>query len=602
MSNESKSNPLSHDAHVQAQRPAVLPIRIAHPSRPGLDHIDDVYFALLKRCGYTALYLDNSPFDHETGSVAQFFKDFHLISLYDIACSFERARMQDYINQVCVRAQSHGIKVYLQCHEPRLPYYAWSSTPPHWRGHGGWPHNGSDAIAFCWSVPDAVAYWKQMAHDAFAAVPLIAGVTASFMDNEAVPCDQRCPRCRGERALQMMADVLETYHAIGQTRGDFFLGIVDWWLDQDALAQLRAITGPEAYIIGHSCKGLPQVIDGTPVPGAVGDMAMLSGRCSEAFLKRKRFFTEHGFRVIDRTVWSHAIENWFLPAPPDPVYAIEKLNALAEAGVEGWFDFDCGALEPGSIAEAIAVWTRNPQADPEDVYREVLVGIFGEQWQAAKPAYDQYRTAKQYFPIAYDDPEAANFSARALALTIALVGPFFLEDFAYFDTRHAFNYFAPFNLVTQSSVAYLTAWVEKTAELAGLAFAQIQHIEVTTSAMQRECDAFEIHYRQYRAIAAYLKLAQAKLAWLKHEADDELFVQRVRAIAQNELANMDALDAWVARNPGKLDNPNHDLLGKLEEIWPGIDFAHDMLRPKRRSLELLVRYTVQPPLPLTRRL
>src|ERR1035437_5422985 len=96
---------------------AVLPIRIAHPTRPGLDHINDAYFELLKRCDYTALYIDNSPFDHDTGNVAQFFKDFHVISLYDIAYFFERNRMQDYINHVCMRAQSYGLRVILQCYE-----------------------------------------------------------------------------------------------------------------------------------------------------------------------------------------------------------------------------------------------------------------------------------------------------------------------------------------------------------------------------------------------------------------------------------------------------------------------------------------------------
>ena len=168
-------------------QPSLLPIRIAHPFRPEPAYLTDDYLAMLARCGYTALYLDNSPFDHATGNVAQFFRDFHLISLYDIAYSYERERMRDYLHLVSVRAQSHGLRTYLQCHEPRLPYYAWSSTPPHWRGHGGWPHNGNDAIAFCWSEPEAVAWWKQMARDAFAALPEITGVIASFMDNEAVP-------------------------------------------------------------------------------------------------------------------------------------------------------------------------------------------------------------------------------------------------------------------------------------------------------------------------------------------------------------------------------------------------------------------------------
>ncbi len=578
-----------------------LPIRIAHPPRPELASLDDAYLALLQRCGYTAIYLDNSPFDHATGNVAQFYKDFHLISLYDLAYSFERERMRDYVGTVCARAAGHGLRVYLQCHEPRMPYYAWSSTPPEWRGHGGWPHGGNDAIAFCWSVPEAVAYWRQMAHDAFAAVPLIGGVTASFMDNEAVPCDARCPRCRGEKVTTVLADVLATYAEVGRTRDDFFLGIIDWWLDEEMLARVRTAGGPDIYMIGHSCFDLPQTIDGVPVPGKVGDMAMISGRCSETFLARKQFFTAHGFRVIDRTVWSHAIENWFLPAPPDPGYAVEKLNALTEAGAEGWFDFDCGALEPGSIAEAVARWAQEPTAAPEAIVHAVLTDIYGAQWSVAKAAYDRFAVAKGYFPIAYNDPEAMAFSARALALTVALVGPFYLEDFTYFDTRHAFNFFAPFNLVTHSSVAYLTPLVTKTAALAGEAFALIAQLDAITVPQRRERDAFEIHYRQYRAVANYLQLAEAKLAWLHQETTDADFAARVRAIAADELDNHAAVEQWDARNPGKLDNPNHYLLGRLEESWPDVAFTPDWLRPKRRSLERLLHYTVQPPLPLAQR-
>ena len=137
--------------------PSRLPIRIAHPVHPELRFFTDEYFALLRRCGYEALYLDNSPFDHETGNVAQFFHDFHLLSLYDLAYSADRERLRDHVHEVSRRAHRHGLKVYLISHEPRLPYCAWSATPPHWRGHGGWPHAGNDAIAFCWSEPDAVA-------------------------------------------------------------------------------------------------------------------------------------------------------------------------------------------------------------------------------------------------------------------------------------------------------------------------------------------------------------------------------------------------------------------------------------------------------------
>lgn len=582
--------------------PTRLPIRIAHPFRPEPAYLTDEYFALLARCGYEAIYLDNSPFDHHTGNVAQFFKDFHLISLYDIAYSYERERMREYIHLVSLRAKSHGLRTYLQCHEPRMPYYAWSSTPPHWRGHGNWPHNGNDAIAFCWSEPEAVAWWQQLARDAFAALPEISGVIACFMDNEAIPCDDRCPKCRGQKVTAMMRDVLRTFVEIGRARDDFRLHILDWWMDPELIAQVREIAGAGAFLIGHSCKDMLQEIDGEQVPGRVADMAMISGRCSESFLQKQAYFTGLGFRFIDRTVWSHACENWFLPAPPDPAYAIEKLNALDAAGAEGWFDFDCAALEPGSIADTVAAWTLRPAASPDELLAEVLQHIYGEGWQAARPAYALYARGKNYFPAAFEGSDVGAFSARCLALSVSLAGPWFLEDFTYFDTRHAFNWFAPFNLVTPSVIDYVTPRVAQAATLTGEAFAVIQQRPVTSLAVQRERDAFEIHYRQYRAITNYLRLAEVKLAWLNGTLPEADFIARVRAIAADELENHTAVEGWVARNPGGLDNPNHYLLGRLEECWPGLTFRPDMLRPKRRSLEALTHYELTPPRPLHQRL
>src|SRR5205823_3070093 len=119
-----------------------LPIRVAHPSRPQLDALDDEYFALLKRCEYEGLYLQDSPFDSLTGNHGAFKKLFHLVYLYDIAFGPERKRYRDYINEVCRRAARHNLGTYLCCWEPRLPYYAWGDTPPSWRGTGGFFYDG----------------------------------------------------------------------------------------------------------------------------------------------------------------------------------------------------------------------------------------------------------------------------------------------------------------------------------------------------------------------------------------------------------------------------------------------------------------------------
>ena len=191
--------------------PNPLPIRIAHPPKPQLEHLDDAYFELLVKCGCQGLYLQDSPFDAVTGNHGAFKKQFHLIYLYDIAYGPERQRYRDYINEVCRRAARHGLETHLCCWEPRLPFNAWGETPVAWRGRGGFYYAGRmNVTSFCWSEPEAVAYWKQMALDAFAALPEIAGVHLGVVDNEANFCDESCPKCGGRTQAQQMTPLRMT--------------------------------------------------------------------------------------------------------------------------------------------------------------------------------------------------------------------------------------------------------------------------------------------------------------------------------------------------------------------------------------------------------
>lgn len=567
-----------------------LPIRVAHPRWPQLDRLDDAYFALLARCGCEGLYLQDSPFDSLSGNHGPFQRTFHLISLYDLARGPEQARYQDYVHEVARRAARHALRVHLACWEPRLPHAAWAETPPEWRGRGGFAYgNGCNVTSFCWSVPEAVAYWKQMARDALAALPEIAGVHLGVVDNEANSCDASCPRCRGQTVVRQIEDIYDTFVGIRAERGgDFRIVIYDWWLPHEVLPPLREVLGPGTLVIGRSAQGHAQTVAGAATQGVVEDMTMIMSGCGPGIQAQVQRVVPLGFRIVDMTAWSHAGEAWWLPAPPNPRYALEKLRALDALGAVGWYDFDCGALEPGSIAEAIVAWTKAPDAPPEALVDTVLTGLYGVQASQAAEAYAEFHAGIQAFPVSYHDPMCAGFSGRLQGLGLALAGPFRVVDFRFVDSFHRFNWFAPFNLVTATSVPVVLPLLEEVVAKLEQAWSLIAPLAGDTPRLLYERDAFEIHYRHYRAMRNYFQLGRVRLEHLAGRLDVEAQARAMEELATDEWANLEAVETWAARNPGGLGNPVWSLRGVLEECWPDCAFTPDLFGPKRESLRRLM--------------
>jgi hypothetical protein len=111
-------------------RPTTLPIRIGQNRYAGLEHYNDAFFERLLRCGYEGHYLQMSPFDSLSGNYNGFWNKYHLIYLYDIVRGLQASEYQDYIAAVCERTAAYGLKTYFNLWEPRLPFTAWSQTPP----------------------------------------------------------------------------------------------------------------------------------------------------------------------------------------------------------------------------------------------------------------------------------------------------------------------------------------------------------------------------------------------------------------------------------------------------------------------------------------
>jgi hypothetical protein len=150
-----------------------------------------------------------------------------------------------------------------------------------------------------------------------------------------------------------------------------------------------------------------------------------------------------------------------------------------------------------------------------------------------------------------------------------------------------FNWFAPFNLVTMSTLPVVLPRLERAAEHFKEAFSAITLVPSSSPRAAWEKDVFEIHYRSARAMRNYFRLGQAKQDLLEGKCDRAGFDEQARKIAEDEGENLAATEVWDARNPGSFFNPCHNLLGTLEEVWPTDDFRSDLFAAKRASLEIL---------------
>jgi hypothetical protein len=568
-----------------------LPIRIAQCRYNEIDAFDSAYFTFLQKVGCNAIYLQNSPFDPmRTGNVGQFFRHFHLISLFDISRSHRREEYQDYINEICRRARHHDIDVWLDCWEPRLPAHAQAMTHPDWRGRGGWGWHKDRRIAFCWEHPDAVAYWKSMACDAIASLSGIRGLIVSMIDNEAAFCDPTCERCEGRSLEVGILDVFETFTTIAGARDNpLQLAVYDWWMPEPVVTEIIRKLPEGSLLVGRSARGMEfRSADGS-WSGEILDISNAIDGVSRQFVAQCRKARTHGLRPIDMVAWSRGLENFFLPAPPDPLFAIRKCRALVESNAEGWIDYDCGSLEDGAIAEAIRLYTASPHSAEEELLEDVLQAIWGQASSFAKGAYALYREAKGWLPTGLESGDVPGLDGRSIGLGFVLFGPWLPADLRFYDTTHAFNFFAPFNLLTPSTIPTILRAATNLERLLHLAWDEIRRLDASTPSARRDRAAFEIHWRNSLSMLGYTRMADAKWNHLQGYATAEDFRKALQEIARTESDNLTHILAWDRANPGQLGNPCHRILGHLIQTWPDADFSGNFFQPKIRSLDFLAR-------------
>jgi hypothetical protein len=456
-----------------------LPFRMAQCRHAHLEAFRPDYFEFLKEQGCHAIYLQNSPFDPmRTGNVGQFFDHFHLISLFDISRSHRRQEYQDYVNEICARASEFEIQVWLDCWEPRLPAYAQTQLPPSWRGQGGWGWHGRKEIAFCWEHPEAVQFWKSMARDAIQSLPGLSGAIISMIDNEASFCDVTCPRCQGNSLSKGIVDVFRTFGEIAERHPRRLrLAMYDWWIPEGLMEAMFAELPSGSLVIGRSSRGVAFHPPDGSWEGVTTDISNVVDALASDFRRLVERIAERDLEAIDMVAWSRGMENFFLPAPPDPIFAIRKCRSLREAGAVGWMDYDCGCMEPGSLAAGIREWTADPEADEEVLVGRVLDSIWGRELaEHVRPAYESFREARDWMPVGLQSSHVPNMDARCCGFGFCLFAPFFVSDLGFADTDHAKNYFAPYNLIVGDSLPHLLLSTAQVVERLGLAFDTLRQV------------------------------------------------------------------------------------------------------------------------------
>ena len=190
-------------------------------------------------------------------------------------------------------------------------------------------------------------------------------------------------------------------------------------------------------------------------------------------------------------------------------------------------------------------------------------------------------------PTGLPSKQVPGLDSRCCGLGYCLFGPFHLEDLAFYDSGHARNYFAPYNLLTEDTIPHILRSSSQVSELLEAALHRLAALPPPTPAAAWEKAVFEIHYRSFRALHHYTALASAKWENACGQLPDPEYQSTVKSIATAELENYEAAIAWHHAHPGVLGNPCHRMLGHFVEAWPDVDFSTDFLAPKRKSLIFL---------------
>ncbi len=435
--------------------------QVAYLPEPRPDVVTDDWLAWLKDLGYTGIYLEPDPAGpRRSGNSSQFRTLYRLISLYDLAWGHERRRLRDWIAHCCDRCHAHGLKTYLALWEPRLPVEAWGLIPNEWHGRGGFDREPWNVTGWCLSQPDAAAAFREMATEAFRAVPDVDGLKIGAHDNDAHLCNpEQCERCAGKTKPRMLRRLFELLvDAIGEgglDRAGFEYVLYTWWWPEEAVDGVaELLPDRDVTVLGRSTQGTTQYWRGEKL-GEVKDLALGVDGIGPRFRREIESAKRRGWKMADMTGFGHTIEYFWLPYTPAPDRVAKRMAALRDLGSSGWFDFDCGGVYPGINTEIIREQFEDHDAAPEAWIDRALDRLYKpDEQDAARAAYDAADAALRSRPVAFDAEDVRSLSGRMVIECVPML-PFDPDDFRGHDHGHRIAWSGPANFVTPVAAAKL---------------------------------------------------------------------------------------------------------------------------------------------------
>jgi len=245
------------------------------------------------------------------------------------------------LRQLCARAATQGLKVFLYLNEPRsLP-----SMSPVLERHAEWrgvEEKGFNAI--CTSVPEVRAALRDAIAGLCRAVPELGGFFSITASENLTNCwshqqGKRCPRCGDRPPAEVVAEVSATIAAgIQQAKGQQRYLVWDWgWPDAWALGVIERLP-PEVELLSVSEWSLP--IERGGVKSTVGEYSLSSIGPGPRALRHWEAAKKRGLRIAAKIQCGNTWELSAVPYLPVLENVTRHATALREAGVRdillGW--------------------------------------------------------------------------------------------------------------------------------------------------------------------------------------------------------------------------------------------------------------------------
>jgi hypothetical protein len=215
-------------------------------------------------------------------------------TIFDMASGPRRSGYLAWLNAVSNAAALHRLKLAFQAWEPRLTSEAGRTLP------GAWQCPARDATsgkALCVSQPEARDWLLRGFDKILKAAPGLDTLVLGCEDNDAILCDERCPRCgsrpKAERWGELYRDIQTTCRRV---RPGFQIVLFEWWWPNDYFEAIFSRVAEGTPILTQMERGAPYTPDPTHPEwcGHVFDQSLACETPGPDFARAQEVAHRHG--------------------------------------------------------------------------------------------------------------------------------------------------------------------------------------------------------------------------------------------------------------------------------------------------------------------